>query len=103
MTVEQKIASISGLTEACLAETATDGFLVEVRLRPGNKIQVFLDADNGISLGNCTKINRCLYPKLEESALFEPGDLNWKYHHPDWMSRSNCPASIKRISGDPWR
>jgi len=99
MTVEQKIASISGLTEECLAQTETDGFLVEVRLRPGNKIQVFLDADNGISLGNCTKLNRCLYPKLEASDLFEPGNFELEVSSPGLDEPLKLPRQYKKNIG----
>ncbi|MFN9710779.1 MAG: ribosome maturation factor, partial [Bacteroidota bacterium] len=61
---------------------AMDCFLVEVRLRPGNKIQVFLDADAGVSLGNCTKINRKLYPKIETAGFFEAGNFELEVSSP---------------------
>ncbi|WP_315819523.1 ribosome maturation factor [Paraflavitalea speifideaquila] len=48
-------------------------FLVEIRIKPTNNVKVFLDGDHGITIEKCISINRALYKKLEEAALF-PGD-----------------------------
>jgi ribosome maturation factor RimP len=98
MTVEQKIASITDLAEESLIE-GTDSFLVEVRLRPGNKIQVFLDADSGISLGACTKVNRKLYPKIEEAGLFEPGNFELEVSSPGLDEPLKLPRQYKKNLG----
>src|SRR6185312_11595217 len=45
-------------------------FLVEVKSAPGNKITVLLDGDNGITIDNCTSVNKALYKFIEETALF---------------------------------
>src|SRR5437868_6308385 len=53
-----------------------DVFLVEIKIKSGNNIAVFLDADNGITIDTCTRINRALYKKIEENALFANGDFS---------------------------
>ena len=50
-------------------------FLVEVKSAPGNKVTVLLDGDNGITIDNCTSINKALYKFIEETQLF--GDNNF--------------------------
>ena len=50
-------------------------FLVEVKSAPGNKVTVLLDGDNGITIDNCTSINKALYKFIEETELF--GDNNF--------------------------
>jgi ribosome maturation factor RimP len=51
-------------------------FLVDAKIKPGNNITVFLDADNGLTIDTCTLINRALYKKIEENALFANGDFS---------------------------
>jgi ribosome maturation factor RimP len=49
----------------------TDGlFLIEVKSAPGNKITVLLDGDKGVTIENCTAVNKALYKFIEETALF---------------------------------
>ncbi len=50
-------------------------FLVDVRSAPGNKVTVLLDGDHGITIDNCTEINKALYKFIEETELF--GDANF--------------------------
>jgi ribosome maturation factor RimP len=50
-------------------------FLVELRVKPGNNIQVILDADSGVSIAKCVDYNRRLYKQIEESGLFADGDF----------------------------
>jgi ribosome maturation factor RimP len=52
-----------------------DIFIVEVKIRPGNNISVFADADNGITIDRCTKMNRALYKYLEENEMFTNNDF----------------------------
>jgi len=58
-----------------LLEESEDVFLVEVKVNPGNNVIVFLDADNGITIDTCTRINRALYKQIEEESLFPNGDF----------------------------
>ena len=51
--------------------TKTDGlFLIEVKSAPGNKITVLLDGDKGVTIENCTAVNKALYKYIEETQLF---------------------------------
>ena len=59
-----------------------DVFLVEVKVIPGNNIKVFLDADNGITIDKCIKINRALYNQIEESDIFPNGDFSLEVSSP---------------------
>ena len=52
-----------------------DLFLVEVKIVPGNKVTVLLDGDEGVTIDNCTAINKALYKFIEENAVF--GDSNF--------------------------
>ena len=58
-----------------LLEESENVFLVEVKVNPGNNIIVFLDADNGVTIDTCIRINRALYKQIEENALFPNGDF----------------------------
>ena len=59
-----------------------DVFLVEVKVIPGNNIKVFLDADNGITIDKCIKINRALYNHIEESDIFPNSDFSLEVSSP---------------------
>lgn len=56
-------------------EDQTEVFIVEVKITPGNSISVFADADNGITIDKCTRINRALYNYLEENEIFPNNDF----------------------------
>ena len=45
-------------------------FLVEVKMAPGNKVTVLLDGDKGITIDDCTVINKALYKFIEENQVF---------------------------------
>ena len=98
MTVEQKIGLITGLAEEILAE-GSDCFLVDVRLKPVNKIQIFLDADAGVSLGACTQISRKLYPKIEEAGLFESGNFELEVSSPGLDEPLKLPRQYQKNIG----
>jgi ribosome maturation factor RimP len=65
MTEILPIQRIEALIEGLIAETK-EVFLVSVKIKPTNNIKVFLDADNGLSIEKCTKINRAMYRVMEE-------------------------------------
>lgn len=74
MNIEQKAAKIRQFVEEIISND-TDCFLVDVKLNPGNNIQVFVDADAGLPLSRCIAYNRALYKQIEEAALFQDGDF----------------------------
>lgn len=57
--------------EGLLAEWLThnpDHFLVEVKLLTGNKVQVFLDADQGIKIETCVSVSRYLEKQIDDNG-----------------------------------
>ncbi len=74
MNIEQKAAKIRQFVEEIISQDP-DCFLVDVKLNPGNNIQVFVDADAGLPLSRCIAYNRTLYKQIEEAALFHEGDF----------------------------
>jgi len=47
----------------------SDAFLVDLSVLPGNKIQVFIDADSEVTISQCAKLSRHLENTLEEEGL----------------------------------
>ena len=46
----------------------TDLFLVEVNVRPGNKIEVILDSDSGLAIEHCTEVHRHVLRELDRDV-----------------------------------
>jgi len=46
----------------------SDCFLVEIRLSPANKLEVFIDSDSGVSFDQCRKVSRFLEGYLDEEG-----------------------------------
>jgi ribosome maturation factor RimP len=57
-------------------------FLVELRIKPVNQVQVFLDGDGGITIDKCVQFNRALYKGIEESNIFPGGDFSLEVSSP---------------------
>jgi ribosome maturation factor RimP len=53
-----------------LIGTRENLFLIEVKITPANKVTVLLDGDNGVTIDDCTKVNKALYKFIEENNLF---------------------------------
>lgn len=47
-----------------------DLFVTEVKVAPGNKITVLLDGDKGVTIDDCTRVNKALYKFIEETGVF---------------------------------
>jgi len=62
------IRRITELIEEKIA--GTDLFIVEVRLH-GNRLQVFIDGDSGVSIDACADISRHLGRAIEEENLID--------------------------------
>ncbi|HTM67157.1 MAG TPA: hypothetical protein VL093_12595 [Flavipsychrobacter sp.] len=60
----------------------TDIFIVNVKIKPVNNIEVFLDADDGLSIDKSAKVNRKLYRLIEESGLFPDGNFSLEVGSP---------------------
>ncbi|MBC7890449.1 MAG: ribosome maturation factor [Ferruginibacter sp.] len=75
------IQAIETLIGELLPETE-DIFLVSVRIKPTNNIKVFLDADSGLSIENCVRINRAMYRTLEEKGWYPDGNFSLEVSSP---------------------
>ena len=76
--MSQELTSIQALEDlvAQLLSESEDVFLVSVRIKPTNNIKVFLDADTGLSIDKCVKINRQMYRTIEENAWYPDGNFS---------------------------
>lgn len=81
MIADTKQKAIEDFVNAQL-KGSEDVFLVEVKVIPGNNIKVFLDADNGITIDKCIKVNRALYNQIEGSDIFPNGDFSLEVSSP---------------------
>ena len=59
-----------------------DIFLVSIKVKPINNIKIYLDADNGLGIEKCIKINRALYRIMEEMGLYPDGDFSLEVSSP---------------------
>jgi len=81
MNSEQQIQAIEQKVNALIGDDPGN-FLVEVKVRPGNNVKVFVDGDNGVSIDRLIQYNRKLYKNLEESGLFPNGDFSLEVSSP---------------------
>lgn len=72
---------IEALVGKLLLETE-DVFLVSVRIKPTNNIKVFLDADAGLNIDKCVKINRAMYRIIEEEGWYPDGNFSLEVSSP---------------------
>lgn len=79
MTQEIHIQAIEKLLEPLLVD---DIFLVSIKIKPTNNIKIYLDADSGLPIEKCIKINRALYKILEEIAIYPDGDFSLEISSP---------------------
>jgi ribosome maturation factor RimP len=59
-----------------------DIFLVEIKIKPINNIKIYLDADTGLGIEKCIKINRALYRIMEEMGIYPDGDFSLEVSSP---------------------
>ena len=65
-----------------LIDPDPENFLVEVKIRPGNNIKIFVDSDRGMSIDKLAQYNRRLYRQIEESDLFPNNDFSLEISSP---------------------
>lgn len=68
--VEEKIADL--LDEKFKEEDFADCFLIEIKLHEHNKLDVFVDADSGITFEKCQKLSRYLEGYLDTEGWLGP-------------------------------
>ena len=69
------IQAIESLVNELLVDTP-EIFLVSIKIKPTNNIKVYLDADNGLSIERCVKINRAMYRVIEEKGWYPDGNFS---------------------------
>jgi ribosome maturation factor RimP len=79
MASETQIQEIENWVTALLTD---DIFLVSVRVKPTNNIKIFLDADSGLSIDKCIRINRALYKIMEEKPEYADGNFSLEVSSP---------------------
>ncbi|CAN5897866.1 ribosome maturation factor RimP [soil metagenome] len=79
MSRENQIETVQRLLQPLLTD---DIFLVEIKIKPINNIKIFLDADSGLGIEKCIKINRALYKIMEEMAIYPDGDFSLEVSSP---------------------
>jgi ribosome maturation factor RimP len=79
MSREENLEIIRKILEPLLVE---DIFLVDIKIKPTNNIKIYLDADGGLPIERCTKINRRLYKVIEETELFPDGNFSLEVSSP---------------------
>jgi ribosome maturation factor RimP len=79
MTAETQIQSIEKLLQPLLVD---DIFLVSIKIKPTNNYKVYLDADSGLSIEKCIRINRALYKTVEEAAMHPDGNFSLEVSSP---------------------
>jgi len=79
MSRDNQIETVQKLLQPLLTD---DIFLVEIKIKPINNIKIFLDADSGLGIEKCIKINRALYKVMEELAIYPDGDFSLEVSSP---------------------
>ena len=57
-------------------------FLVSIKIKPTNNYKVYIDADSGLGIEKCTRINRALYRQIEETGLHPDGNFSLEVSSP---------------------
>jgi ribosome maturation factor RimP len=99
MPQDTQLQAIQDLVDRLLAEGPEDIFLVSVKIKPTNNIKVFLDADNGLSIDRCVKINRAMYRIIEEEGWYPEGNFSLEVSSPGVDEPLKMPRQYKKNIG----
>ena len=67
---------VATLTEEALANT--DRFLVEVKVKPNNVIEVYVDSDTAVNIDHCAELSRYINENLDRDVEdYELSVLSW--------------------------
>ena len=83
----------------------TEKFLVDVLIKPANRIYVFIDGDHGVTIADCVGLSRFIESKLDREAEdFELNVSSSGAEHPIRLPRQylkNVGRSLQvKLSGD---
>lgn len=79
MTADTQIQAVEKLIAPLLDE---DIFLVSIKIKPTNNFKIYLDADSGLGIEKCIRINRALYKIMEEMGMYPDGDFSLEVSSP---------------------
>ena len=79
MTEHTQIQAVEKLIGSLLKD---DIFLVSIKIKPTNNFKIYLDADSGLGIDKCIKINRALYKIMEEMGMYPEGDFSLEVSSP---------------------
>lgn len=96
MTKDPYIEKVEALLEPLLQE---DMFLVGIKIKPTNNVKIYLDADSGMDVDKCIRINRALYKQLEEQQVFENGDFSLEVSSPGLDEPLKLPRQYRKNIG----
>lgn len=98
MTSDSHIQAVEKLLNPLLQG---DIFLVFIKIKPVNNIKVYLDADSGLGIEKCIRINRALYKAIEEAAIFPNGDFSLEVSSPGLDEPLRLLRQYKKNTGRP--
>jgi len=68
--------------------TGTEKFLVEVLIKPTNRIYIFIDGDHGVTISDCVELSRFIESQFDrETEDFELNVSSFGADHPIRMPR----------------
>lgn len=79
MSSDTQIEQVQKLLQPLLTD---DIFLVDMKIKPTNNFKIYLDADSGLGIEKCIRINRALYKIMEEMAIYPDGDFSLEVSSP---------------------
>jgi ribosome maturation factor RimP len=79
--INTSLQAIEALIKKLLS-AMEDVFLVSVHIKPTNNIKVYLDADAGLNIDRCVKINRAMYRTIEEEGWYPDGNFSLEVSSP---------------------
>ena len=79
MTQDTQIQAVEKLIGPLLYD---DIFMVSIKIKPTNNFKIYLDADGGLGIEKCIKINRALYKIMEEMGMYPEGDFSLEVSSP---------------------
>ncbi len=79
MNTDKNLETVRSIIERLLTG---DIFLVDMKVKPINNFKIFLDADSGLGIEKCIKINRALYKQMEEMGMYPEGDFSLEVSSP---------------------
>jgi ribosome maturation factor RimP len=80
MNIENQLTTIESKINELLNDLP-GYFLVDVSIKPTNNIKIFIDADQGATVEQLSKINRALYKWVNET-MFPNGDFSMEVSSP---------------------